>query len=119
MILKKFETTAAITKFSEMIFEDAELAAVLEKVWDILYTLFNTVNISHGSINAENMLCRDGQLSLINFDTAVPSEGQFGKVFLKRDCKNVAKMITRLGLKIDDKKLIESILSCRKDLKWY
>ena len=117
--MKKFKTTAAIMKFSEMTFEDAELAVVLEKVWDISYTLFNIVNISHGSINAEHMLCRCGQMSLINFDSAAPSEGQFGKVFLKRDCKNVAKMITRLGLKIDDKKLIESILSCRKDLKWY
>ncbi|MBU0628820.1 MAG: serine protein kinase RIO [Nanoarchaeota archaeon] len=68
------------------------------------------IGLIHADLSQFNILNNDGTPVLIDFSQATVLENSRAEEFLNRDIKNVCNFFRKLGLKIDEEKIIKTII---------
>ncbi len=71
--------------------------------------LYKEAGLVHADLSQFNILMDDGKVVLIDFGQATLPTHPHADEFLERDVRNVCKYFSKLGVKCDEKKVIEQI----------
>jgi len=79
-----------------------------KEVFKMMKTL-HKAGLVHGDLSEFNILTHKDKPVFIDFSQATPTNAPNAKALLERDCKNLAKFFTKIGLKTDAEELFLEI----------
>jgi RIO kinase 1 len=80
-----------------------------ENLLDIMRKMHSEVQLVHGDLSEYNILVDDGDCYLIDVGQAVVLEHPLAMELLLRDVGNMARYFTKLGVKCDEKDMLNYI----------